>query len=776
MQAIPGVRADTRLAGMTIGTALRRTEDQHLIIGRTSWTSNIRPPGTLHLVFVRSPMPHAHFRLDVSEARRAAGVVAVLTGADLARWCPRTPGFESIGSMPLVAVETVRYVGDPVAVVVARSLAEAVDAAELIDVDYDDLPPVADVMAALAEGAPQLQPDVAGNVAEDEERVTGDVDEAFAGADVVVRRRFEQPRVFIAAMEPRAAIAHPTADGFTVWISTQVPHIAKHFLAKGSGIDPERIRVIAPDVGGGFGGKLFYPEELVALLVARDLNRPVAWTANRSEDLQTTFHGRALIQDVAIASSADGDILGLDVGLIADAGAYVSPLGPGAAMGGARMYPGIYRVPSFRLRCRCVLTNKTPVGAYRGAGRPEATYAIERIMDELAAELQMDPVALRRRNWIPADQFPYETSGGVTYDVGDYAATADAAIALVDYDVLRDKQRSHNTADSTTRIGIGVSTYVEACGGGIRINKDAVETASVRLTPTGAEVVIGTTAFGTGHSTTWAQIVSDVLGVDPGAVKVVQGDTERARHGFDSYGSRSVSVVGSALLQAAQQVRERALQVAARLLECSVDDISLESTTFTVRGTSTSASLHDVTLASYDDLTLRDDGYEPGLGCTRTTDLSIVTYPFGAHIAVVEVDLETGMVKLVDYVGVDDVGNVVNPLIVEGQVHGGAVQGIAQALFEEVSYDEDANLLTPSFAEYAIPSAADVITMRTDRRVTPATTNPLGTKGVGEAGAIAAPPAVFNAVLDALRPLGVVDVPMPCTPHRVWRAIQAARL
>lgn len=761
---------------MSAAPDVLRTEDLHLITGSTAWTANIRPPGTLHLAHVRSPMAHARFSVDVTAARQAPGVVAVWTGDDVAGWCAETPSLDDGPNAQLIATDTVRYVGDPVAVVVARSITEAVDAAELVDVDYDPLPSVTAVDAALADDAPILHSQRDDNVVLSSERSDGDVEAAFAQADVVVRRRFEQPRVFTAAMEPRAVVAQPTPEGYTVWVSTQVPHIVRFLLAQGSGIPEDRLRVIAPDVGGGFGGKFFYSEELLALLAARELNRPVAWTATRSEDLQTTFHGRALIQEVGLAASREGIILGLDVRLLGDAGAYVSPIGPGSAMGGARMYPGIYRIENYRFACQCVLTNKTPTGAYRGAGRPEATYAIERLVDELAAQLDMDPIQLRRKNWIQPEEFPYATAGGVTYDVGDYAATTDAMLALSDYDALRRRQQEHNIDGTRSRLGIGVSTYVEVCGGGLRYADNAVETASVRLTPDGAEAILGTTAFGTGHATTWAQIVSNVLGVDVAAVKVVQGDTERARHGFDSYGSRSVSVVGSALHEAAVEVRRRAMDVAARVLECDPADLELDKGTFTVRGTEAATTLRDVTLASYDDRALTMDGFEPGLGCTRTSDLSISTFPFGAHLALVEVDVETGEVTMLDYVGVDDVGNVVNAMIVEGQVQGGAVQGIAQAMFEEVSYDDQANMITPSLSDYAMPSAADLVTMRTDRRTTPATSNPLGTKGVGEAGAIAAPPAVFNAVLDALRPLGVVDVAMPCTPQRVWKAIQAARV
>lgn len=762
---------------MSIGDAVLRTEDQHLITGRTTWTANLRPPGTLHLVFVRSPTAHARVAVDVGVARSAPGIVAAWTGDDIARWCPVLPRLDDDEPpYPVIATDTVRYVGEPLAAVVARSAAEAVDAAELIDVRYDELPVVADLDAALAADAPQLHPSVEHNTVTDKTRGSGDVAAAFAAADVVVRRSWEQPRVFPAALEPRVVTVQPGADGFTVWLSTQTPHVVQQLLADGSGIPVDRLRVVAPDVGGGFGGKFSYPEELVVLLASRELNRPVAWTATRSEDLQSTYHGRALRQEVAISATADGTITGLDVRLIADAGAYSSPIGPGSALGGAKMYPGIYRIPNFRLRCQCALTNKTPVGAYRGAGRPEATYAIERIVDELAAKLRIDPVELRRQNWIQPEQFPYQTSAGMTYDVGDYAATTDAMLKLSDYAGLRQRQADANSGGSTKRLGIGVSTYVEVCGGGaIKVNDDHMETSSVRLTPDGAEVVVGSTAFGTGHVTSWAQIVSDVLELDIHSVKVVQGDTERARHGFDSYGSRSLSVVGSAVYEAAVDVRAKAVEVAARMLECDPGDVEFAAGACTVRGTTTSISVREVVRASYDDRGLALAGYEPGLGCTRATNVEDATFPFGAHLAVLEVDTDTGEVEMLDYVAVDDVGNVVNPLIVEGQVQGGIVQGIAQVLFEEAAYDEHANPMTPSFTEYAIPTAADVISMRTDRRVTPATGNPLGTKGVGEAGTIAAPPAVMNALLDALRPLGVVDVPMPATPYRVWRAITSAR-
>lgn len=761
-------------AAAPVGAALPRTEDRHLVTGATSWTANLAPPACAHLAFVRSPVPRAMFTVTTGAAEAAPGVLAVWTGDDLAAWCPRLPSLADGPDMPLLAVDTVRYAGEAIAAVLARTPGEAADAVALVDVEYDALPAVLDVEHALDDTAPALHDSVEANTVVDRQRETGEVDDALAAADVVIRRRYAQPRVFPAAMEPRAVTAQPTASGYTVWLSTQTPHIVKHLMLKGSGLRADQLRVVAPDVGGGFGGKFSYAEELVVLWAAMRLGRPVTWSATRGEDLAATFHGRALIQDVVVGATSDGVITALDVALIADVGAYSTPIGAGAAEGGLRMYPGAYRIPHYRIRCRCVLTNKTPVGAYRGAGRPEATYAIERVVDDLAAALGLDPLEVRRRNWIGAEEFPYRTSGGLTYDVGDYAATADAASELVGYEQLRSLQRATHAAGGSRRLGVGVSTYVEVCGGGIRSDRGEVETATVRLTQDGAEAVMGTSAFGTGHATTWAQIVSGVLGVDVAAVRVVHGDTETAPHGFDSYGSRSLSVVGSALYQAAVEVRGRALRVAARTLECDPADLEFADGVFTVRGTQASTTIRDVALASFDDRSLRDEGLEPGLVCSRVTDLSIKTFPFGAHIAVVEIDVDTGKVALVDYVAVDDVGNVVNPLIVEGQVHGGVAQGVAQAMFEEVEYDEQGNLITPSFSEYAVPTAADLVAVRAARRSTPATSNPLGTKGVGEAGAIAAPPAVMNAVVDALRPLGVDDVPMPCTPHRVWQALREA--
>jgi carbon-monoxide dehydrogenase large subunit len=542
-------------------------------------------------------------------------------------------------------------------------------------------------------------------------------------------------------------------------------------LAKAVGLAEERLNVVAADVGGGFGGKIaVYAEEVVALMAAMRLGRPVSWTATRSEDLATTVHGRVLVQDVAIAATRDGRVTGLDVRLLSDIGAYVGPVGAGAALFAGGMYPGIYRFEAFRLTGTGVYTHRTPVGAYRGAGRPEATYAVERAMDEVAAELGLDPLELRRRNW--ATEFPFTTTGGETYDVGDYGAATERSVALFGYDELREEQRRRREAGDAVQLGIGVSTYVEVCGGGIVYSKQSGETASVRLTPTGgAEVLAPTSAYGQGHVTSWSQIVAGTLGIPVEEVTVQQGDTTRVPHGYDSYGSRSLVVGGTAVHAAAERVVERAREVAARLLEADAGDLDFADGRFSVRGVpGAEKTIGEVALASYREPDSVGDA-EPGLPCVERSDNDIVTYPAGTHLAAVEVDTETGFVRVRSYVAVDDVGNVVNPMLVDGQVHGGVVQALGEALYEEMSYDADGNLVTGTLVDYTIPSAADVPSFTTDRTVTPSTSNALGAKGAGEAGAIGGTPAFANAVIDALRPFGVTDIALPMTPERVWRAI-----
>ena len=754
-----------------IGHSIRRKEDDHLVTGRTTWTANVRPAGTLHLAFLRSPVAHGRLiHLDISAAVSQPGVAAVLTGEDV-RLGER--GFRSAlvdrtapAHQPL-AIDVVRFPGEPVAAVVAVDAASAADALSAIEVDYEPLPTVGDAEEALTSPV-RVHDDVEGNISFTHEQSTGDVAAAFAGADVVVRRRFSLARVSPAAMEPRSVVAAPDGDGYTVWTSTQTPHIVRYELARATGLPEASLRVVAPDVGGGFGGKVSaYMEDLVVLEAARRLGRPVAWEATRSEDLATTCHGRVLVQDVAVAATAQGRLLALDVGLLADVGAYHSPVGPGSSLGGADMYPGIYRFDAFALRATGVYTNRTPVGAYRGAGRPEASFAIERIMDDLAAELGVDPIELRRRNWIT--EFPHTTMGGMTYDVGDYGAATDRALELFDYPGSRAEQQRRRDAGAAVQLGIGVSTYVEVCGGGIKYSRDAQETASVRLLPTGgAEVIVGTSPFGTGHATSWSQLVADVLGVPFADVRVIHGDTASAPHGFGSYGSRSLVVGGAAVHAAALRTRHKAIELAAEMLEASAGDLELVDGVFGVKGTPTATvSLAAVAMHSYN----AGDGVEPGLGSVCGSKLDTETFPAGTHLALVEVDTETGFVRVLRFVAVDDVGNVVNPLIVDGQIHGGVAQGIGEALFEELAYDADGNLVTSSFSELTIPAASDLPSFVTDLTNTPSPATPLGSKGVGEAGAIGSLPAIVNAVHDAVRHLGVRDLDVPCTPERVWRAL-----
>ncbi|HEY8472059.1 MAG TPA: xanthine dehydrogenase family protein molybdopterin-binding subunit [Natronosporangium sp.] len=783
------------IATPEIGRARLRKEDARLLTGRTRWTENITVPGMLHMAILRSPHAHARIsRVDVSGALAAPNVVTAFSGADVAdsqgvmacAW-PVTED-TVLPTYPPLAVSEVRHVGEPVAVVVARDRASAIDALELIDVDYEPLPAVLDMEAALAEGAPLVHAEAGTNkcytwVFDSADAGTGgSVAEAAEQAEITVSRRFVQQRLIPAFMEPRSVLVDPTGGEWTIWSATQIPHIMRFLLSATTGTPEHKIRVIAPDVGGGFGGKLaITPEEWITFTAANRVGRPVKYIESRSETMVSGHHGRDMIQDVTLYARRDGTVTGIDVKLLANMGAYLGIVTPGVPILGAFMYNGIYKFPAYRLECTGVFTTTTKTDAYRGAGRPEATYAIERIMDELAAELDLDPLEVRRRNWI--DQFPYTTVAGLEYDSGDYAAATDKAMQLFGYEQLRAEQAARREAGDPVQLGIGVSTYTEMCGlapsrilGALRYGAGGWETASVRILPSGkAEVVTGTSPHGQGHVTAWSQIVADQLGVPFEDVTVLHGDTRTSHKGLDTYGSRSLTVGGIALTMACQKVREKARPIAAHLLECSPDDLEFSDGAFRVKGTPSAAkTIADCALAVFTSHDL-PDGVEPQLDADATFDPQNFSFPHGTHLCAVEVDTETGAVKIRKYVAVDDVGRVINPLIVEGQVHGGVAQGIAQALFEEAVYDADGNLVTGSLADYTIPSAADLPELVTDRTETPSTTNPLGVKGVGEAGTIAATPAVVNAIVDALRPYGVNDIQMPCTPERVWRALQAGK-
>ncbi|MQA61421.1 MAG: molybdopterin-dependent oxidoreductase [Actinophytocola sp.] len=776
-----------------VGRARLRKEDARLITGRTRWTDNISLPGMLHVAVLRSPMAHARIsNIDVSAAKEASGVLAVVTGADLAdeqgslpcAW-PITEDMKAPPA-PALAVDTVNFAGEAVAVVVARSAAEAHDALEAIDIDYEDLPVVLDMNEAIADGADLVHPDLGSNASATwifdsaEAGSGGDVEQAIAASDVVVERTFRQQRLIPAFMEPRSVVVDPTGEQITMWSATQIPHILRWMTSAVTGVPETKIRVIAPDVGGGFGGKLqITPEEIVTFLLARRLGRPVKWTESRSESMVSAHHGRDQIQKLTLAATQDGTIKGLKVELLADMGAYLRLVTPGVPILGAFMYNAIYKMDAYKFVCTNVFTNKTPTDAYRGAGRPEATYAIERMMDELAAELSMDPMELRRKNWIKHEEFPFNTVAGLTYDSGNYEAATAKAMEDFGYDALRAEQAERRERGDAVQLGIGISTYTEMCGlapsrvlGALSYGAGGWEHAAIRMLPTGkVEVITGTSPHGQGHETVWSQIVADKLGVPFDDVEVLHGDTQSSHKGMDSYGSRSLAVGGTALVLAADKVIDKARTIAAHMMECSVDDIEFSGGSMKVRGTDTSTDIQSIALQAHVAHDL-PDGVEPSLDSEATFDPENFSFPHGTHLCATEVDTETGQVRIRSYVCVDDVGKVVNPMIVEGQVHGGLVQGIAQALFEGAVHDESGTLTTGTLADYLVPSAADMPSFTTGHTETLATSNPLGVKGVGEAGTIASTPAVVNAIVDAVRHRGVNDVEMPCTPMRVWQAIQ----
>ncbi|MCF6472186.1 xanthine dehydrogenase family protein molybdopterin-binding subunit [Nonomuraea sp. MG754425] len=769
-----------------VGRARRRKEDAKLLTGRTQWTDNLSRPGVLHVMFLRSPMAHARIsRIDVSGARDLPGVVAAFSGQDFAgeqgslpcAW-PVTEDIV-IPEHPPMAVSEVRYVGEAVACVVATDRYRAADALEAIEVDYEPLPAVVDMRQALADDGPKVHE--AGNKAFSMKLTSGDVEAAFRDAPVVIDRTYVQQRLIPSAMEPRAVLVDTDGEAFTIWSATQIPHVLRVMLAVVTGIPEHKLRVIAPDVGGGFGSKLqVTAEEVLLLLLARRLGKPVKWLETRSEGNLTVHHGRDQIQHVRLAADADGRIRALRVDLLADMGAYLMLLTPGVPTLGAQMCNAIYKMDAYEFACTGVFTTKMPTDAYRGAGRPEATFVIERVMDELAAEIGVDPVEVRRRNWIRHDEFPFTTISGLTYDSGNYEAATERALSLFGYDKLRAEQNDRRDRGDPVQLGIGVSTYTEMCGlapsrllGAANFGAGGWEHASVRMLATGkVEVATGTTPHGQGHVTAWSQIVADALGVPFEDVAVLHGDTAIVPKGMDTYGSRSLAVGGVAVVRACEKVRDKARRLAAHLMECSPDDLEFEAGTFTVRGTESRRTIQELANAAF---TAHDlpDGVEARLDSDATFDPENFSFPHGTHLCAVEVDTETGMVRIRSYVAVDDIGKVINPLIVDGQLHGGIAQGIAQALFEEAVYDADGNLLTTTMADYLLPSAADLPDFALDRTESPATSNPLGVKGVGEAGTIASTPAVVNAVVDALRPRGVRDIQMPCTPERVWRALAA---
>ncbi|MBA3471980.1 MAG: molybdopterin-dependent oxidoreductase [Rubrobacter sp.] len=777
-----------------VGGGVPRKEDPNLVTGRANWTDNIKLAGMLHFALLRSPFAHAKVtHLDVSGALEQPGVVAAFTGEDLAEeWPGGVPCAQTVSDNqrnpdhPPIVRDEVNYMGDVVAVVVATDRYKAQDALEFIEVDYEPLDVVVNMESALEEGSTLVHEDLGTNECFTWPLGTGDIDDAFNRADVVVKERYIQQRLIPNAIEPRATVAtqDPGHDGYVVYSATQVPHLAKIILSLSTGIPENQIRVVAPDVGGGFGSKLnIYREEIIALVLTKRLGTPIKWVEDRSENYQATIHGRGQIQDIELAADSEGKILGMRVKILADMGAYLQLLTPGIPVLGAFMYPGVYTFDAFSIEIKGVFTNLTPTDAYRGAGRPEAAYACERIIDALARELNMNPVEVRRKNFYEPFDEPTDTPGGVQYDSMNMQAALDRVLEMADYEGLREEQRRRRDADDPVQLGIGFSTYTEICGLApsqvmemVGLGGAGWEAASVRMLMTGkVEVVTGSTPHGQGHETSWSQITADALGISPDDVVVLHGDTAVSPLGRDTYGSRSLAVGGIAVHLACEKVVDKAKKIAAHMLEAAEDDLEFEGGKFSVAGSpDQNVTIQDVATTAFLGVNI-PEGMEPGLSEDFVYDPPNCTYPFGAHICVTEVDTETGSVEIRDYFAVDDCGPVINPIIVDGQLHGGLAQGIAQALYEGAIYDEDGTLTTASMVDYMIPGAPELPNYTLDRTVTPSPSNPLGVKGVGEAATIGSPPAVINAVIDALEPLGITHIDMPASPMRVWKAIQNAQ-
>jgi len=760
-----------------IGRARTRVEDRRLVTGRGRYVEDITPPGTLYMAFVRSPYPHARIAgVDATAARQAPGVRLVLVGGDIPP-LGRLPTQmlapdQKVPAWEPLAASVVRSVGMPVAVVIAESRAEAVDAAQLVEVDYEPLPSVADPVAALEQGAPLVYPEFGSNVCYQQRIAQGDVDAAFAGAAHTSRLRIEFPRLAPAPLEPRAVLASydPLTEELTVWATSQSPQRARLILTLALGMPDSRIRVIAPDMGGGFGGRgAVYTEYVTAAWASRALGQPVRWVATRSEDIATNTQGRGEVVHVEAAAEADGRLRGIRVRIVSDLGSFLHVNTVTPAPQFLKMVPGCYRVPAYAGDLTGVFTNTTPTAPYRGAGRPEAADTIERLMDHLARELQIDPVELRRRNFIGRAEFPYKTPAGVTYDSGDYNKALDEVLRISDYAGLKARQAAERARGERTLMGVGLASFTEPSAGGW-------ESTQVRIDPSGSvTVATGSSAHGQGHETTFAQIAADRLGVPFEAVVVRHGDTATTPPGVGTFGSRSTVLGGTALVQAADVVIDKAKRIAASLLEANPDDIQLESGRFRVAGAADKAvGWGQIAAAAYGRAGKLPPGESLGLEHTAYYNPPGETYGFGAVVAVVRIDPDSGETRIEHIWAVDDCGTVVNPLLVEGQVWGGTAQGIGQAVLEQVVYEPGGELVTGSLMHYALPRATDMPPLTIAETVTPSPNNPLGTKGVGESGTIIGTAPVMNAVVDALAPLGVQHLDMPYTAERVWAAIQAA--
>ena len=777
-----------------IGAKIHRREDPKLVTGHGSYVDDLRQVGMLYMSVVRSAQAHARIKsIDISEASKAPGVAAIYTARDfktvLSGGLPVTESLIADkkyvpNQFPIAETEVV-YFGEPVAVVLAAERYQAADAADMVHVDYEPLPVVIDFEKAMQKGSEKAHSDGPDNIAWDVKfGPSGDIDAAFKEADVVVKERIVQQRVFPLSMEPRTVMANyvPFGNQLTLWTSTQVPHFVRIFLCFGLGIPESQIRVIAPDVGGGFGSKLRpYPEEYLAAAASKLSGSPVKWVEGRTENLQATTHGRGHIFDIEVAARKDGTLLGLKVTNLSDNGAYVGVFGALQSSLSLFLAPGCYKWQAFDGRTIGILSNKMSTDPYRGAGRPEAAHLVERAVDLVAGELKMDPADVRRKNFPTEKEFPFTNALGLVYDSGNYAKTLDKAMEIVGYQELR--RRQADLRKQGRYLGIGLSTYVEICGVGPSAATDhvsgsvsLVESSVVRMHPTGSvTVAVGTHSHGQGHDTTFSQIVADTLGVPYESIQINHGDTSDTPFGYGTYGSRSLAVGGISIYKSCQKVVDKAKKIAAHMLEAAEADVVFDQGRFHVKGSPDRAkSIGEVAFRAHQ--TGLPEGMEEGLEAVTYFDPPNFTWPFGAHICVVEVDPETGTVDIQKYVAVDDCGNVINPMIVDGQIHGGVAQGIGQALFEEVIYSEDTGQLrTGTLLDYSIPGIGEIPDLELDRTITPSPTNDLGVKGVGEAGTIAASAAVINAICDALAPFGIKHVDMPASPDRLWKQIKEAR-
>ncbi len=760
----------TLTPGSILGHAVRRREDPRLVTGTGRYVDDIQPAKCLHVAFVRSTLAHAAIRtIDVEAATAAPGVVAVLTAADLG--LPARVGFPMVPAplaRPPLAVEHVRFVGEPVALVIAESPGEAEDAAQLVGLDLEPLDVVVDANAARRAGSALLFPAHGSNVANHiASRAESDV---LADAEVTIRGRFVNQRLAPVPMESEAILVVPEAGRLLVWATSQAPFGLRAAMASSLGMGPDEIRVVVGDMGGGFGAKAgARPELIVIAAAARKLGRPVKWIETRSENMVAMTHGRGQVQEVELGATRDGRLVGLRARVVADIGAY-----PGIAMLlpflTGQMASGVYAIPAIDYEADCVVTNTTPLGAYRGAGRPEAAAMVERAIDMLAVELGIDPADLRRRNLIAPDRFPYTTAGGATYDSGEYERALDKLLEISAYRELRADQARRRERGDRLQVGIGLSVYVEVTAVGI-----GPEWGAVRIETDGtATVRCGTTSFGQGHETSLAQIAAEQLGLPLESVLVIQSDTDAVARGSGTVGSRSMQHGGSAVHQAARAVRDKARDLASHLLEASPEDIVFVGGAVGVAGVPERALSWAELAAAAGDRKNLPEGMEPGLAADADF-AGDGSYPFGAHCAVVEVDTETGDARLVRFFAVDDCGRIINPLLAEGQVHGGIAQGIGQAMLEEVIFDDHGTPRTASMVDYLIPSIGEVPEVVTATTVTPSPNNPLGAKGIGESGTIGSTPAIQNAVVDALSHLGVRHIDMPLTPERVWAALAAAK-